>query len=59
MDKKLFIIAIAVGSAVLTTLLSVFLRQNKPNPKIKRLLWMSFTAGVVVLVILYMIRLSP
>lgn len=52
MDKKLFIIAIAVGSAVLTTLLSVYLQRNEPNPGTKRLLLILLAAGVAMLIVM-------
>jgi uncharacterized membrane protein len=52
MDKKLFIIAIAVGSAVLTTLLSVYLQRNEPSPKAKRLLRILLAAGLAMLIVM-------
>lgn len=58
MDKKLFVIAIAVGTVVLTTLLQVFMQGRDLNPKVKRLLWITLAAGVVALIALCMIVLD-
>ncbi len=58
MDKKLFVIAIAVGAVVLTTLLQVFMQGRDLNPKAKRLLWITLAAGVVALIALCMILLG-
>jgi hypothetical protein len=57
MDKKLFVIAIAVGTVVLTTLFQLFLQGRDLNPKAKRLLWIIFAAGVVALIAVSMIVL--
>jgi uncharacterized membrane protein len=58
MDKKLFIIAIAVGGAVITTLLSVYLQMNEPNPRTKRILRVTLAAGVAALIVMCVILLS-
>lgn len=58
MDKKLFVIAIAVGAVVLTTLLQVFVQRRDLNPKANRLLRITFAAGVVALIALGMIVLG-
>ena len=58
MDKKLFIVAIAIGAAVITTLLSVYLQMNEPSPRTKRLLRFSLAAGVVALAVICVILLG-
>jgi hypothetical protein len=58
MDKKLIVIGIVIGTVVLTTLLQVFMQGRDLNPKAKRLLWITFAAGVVVLIALCMIMLG-
>ena len=50
MDKKLFVIAIAIGTIVITTLLQTFILNRKLDPKIKQLLWISLAGGIIVLV---------
>jgi hypothetical protein len=58
MDKKLFVIAIAIGTVVLTTLLQIFIQGRELNPRAKRILWIAFAAGVVNLIAVSMIVLS-
>jgi len=58
MNKKLFVIAIVVGTVVLSTLLQVFMQGRDLNPKAKRLLWITLAAGVVALIALCMVVLS-
>ena len=58
MDKKLFIIAIAVGGAVVTTLLSAYLQMNDPNPQTKRMLRVLLAAGVAALIVMFAILLG-
>lgn len=50
MDKKLFVIAIAVGTVVLTTLIQVFMQGREIDPRTRRLLWLTLVAGVIALV---------
>lgn len=50
MDKKLFVIAIAVGTIVITTLIGIFMQGRELNPKGKLLVWVTFLAGVAVLI---------
>ena len=58
MDKKLFVIAIAVGAVVVTTLLQLFMQGRDLNPKAKRLLWISLAAGIVGVIALFTIVMS-
>ncbi len=58
MDKKLFVIAIAVGTATLTMLLSAFMPPREVSPQQKRLLWLSIATGIVALVGMAMILLG-
>ena len=50
MDKKLYIIVIAVGAVVLTTMLQLLMQGRKLDPKARRLLWFTLAAGVVALI---------
>jgi len=58
MDKKLLVVAIAISTVVLSTLLSVFMQGRDLDPKAKRLVWISLAAGVVALIALCMIVLG-
>jgi len=58
MDKKLPVIAIAIGAVVVSTLLQVFIQGRNVDQKAKRLLWVSLVAGVVALIALFTIILS-
>jgi hypothetical protein len=58
MDKKHFVVFIAIGTAVISTLLQVFLQGRDLSPKSKRLLWISLAAGVVALIALAMVVLT-
>ena len=50
MDTKLFVIALAAGTVVLTTLIQVFTQGRDPGPRARRLLWISLVAGIIALV---------
>ncbi|MEQ9103488.1 MAG: hypothetical protein RIE53_02190 [Rhodothermales bacterium] len=50
MDKKLLVIAIAVGAMVITTLIQVFMQGREWTPKGKLLVWVTFLAGLAVLI---------
>jgi hypothetical protein len=50
MDKDIFVIALAVATAVFTTLLQVFLHGRELSPKVKRLLWITLVAGIIALI---------
>ena len=50
MDKKLLVIAIAVGTIVIATLLQIFMQSRELNPKGKLLVWVTFLAGVAALI---------
>jgi len=54
MDKTLFVIAVAIGAAVLSTSLAVFMQGRDLSPKTKRMLWVALATGVVLLVVLSM-----
>ena len=49
MDKKLFVIAIAVGTMVIT-MLQIFMQGRELNPKVKLLVWGALLAGVAALI---------
>lgn len=50
MNDTLFVIAIAVGAAVVSTLLAVFMQGRELTPKAKRALRVTLAAGVVALI---------
>jgi hypothetical protein len=52
MDKKLFVVVIAIGTIVVSTLLQLFMDGRELNPSRKRLLWISFAAGIVALLVI-------
>jgi hypothetical protein len=49
MDKKLFVVFIAIGAAVVTTLIQLWMQSGKLEPVNRRMLWILFGAGVVAL----------
>jgi hypothetical protein len=58
MDKKLFVIVIAIVASLISTFVSILMQRRDLNPTTKRLLWISFAAGVVTLVAISMLVLS-
>ena len=58
MDKKLFVIAIAIGASLISTFVSILMQHRDLNPTAKRLLWVSLAAGVVALVAVSILVLS-
>ena len=50
MDKKLFVIAIAVVTSMISTLIQIFMQGRELNPKGKLLVWVTFLAGVAALI---------
>lgn len=49
MDTRFFVIAIAIGTILLTTGLALYMQRQNTEPQNKRLLWLGLAAGVVLL----------
>ncbi len=49
MDKKLIVVAIAIGTIVVSTLLQLMVKGRELSGRAKRLTWVSFAAGIVAL----------
>ncbi|MBC8207480.1 MAG: hypothetical protein ISR84_03695 [Kiritimatiellales bacterium] len=49
MEKKMLVVAIAIATILISTLLQLFMRDRKTTPATKKMLWASFVAGIVVL----------
>ena len=47
MDKRLFVIMVAVGAALISTLLGVLMQGHQVNRATKRLLWISLGVGLL------------
>ena len=58
MDKKTLVIAIAIATIVITTLIQFFIRGRDLSPATRRLLWLSFAAGIVALIITSIVSLT-
>jgi hypothetical protein len=46
-DKRLFVIMVAVGAALISTLVGVLMQGHQVNRATKRLLWISLGAGLL------------
>jgi hypothetical protein len=58
MEKKLFVVAIAIATILITTLLQFFMRDREVSPATKKMLWISFAAGVVLLIAVSLFALT-
>jgi hypothetical protein len=58
MEKKILVVAIAIGTIVISTLLQLFMRNREVSPATKKLLWGSFAAGVAALIVLSIVILK-
>ena len=47
MDKKLFVVAVAVGASLLGTLIPLFMRRQEQTSLSQTVLWALWGAGVV------------
>jgi hypothetical protein len=50
MDKRILIVAIVVAAIAISTLLQLFIRNRDVSPATRKMLWVSFAAGVVALI---------
>jgi len=58
MDKKIFVVAIAIGTTLITTLLLIFMQGRDLSPSAKRLMWASLAAGVMALIAVAIVTLT-
>jgi hypothetical protein len=51
MNKALYVILIAIIATLISTMVPLFLRGRDVSPAFRRLLWISFLAGMGVLLV--------
>jgi hypothetical protein len=49
MNKAIYVILIAIIATLVSTMVPLFLRDREVSPTLRRLLWVSFLAGMGVL----------
>ena len=49
MDKKQFVVFIAIGAIVITTVLQLFMSDKQLSPGMRRALWATCAVGVILL----------